>query len=74
MLTESIPTVTKQPQKKAGRKRKIPKTAWAEIRRVCRQAKTKSQKGEAYRNLAKHYKVSESTISAIARKKKPYDK
>ena len=74
MLTESTPTVTKRPRKKAGAKRKVPKSAWAEIRRVCRQAMTKSQKGEAYANLAMRYKVSKSTISAIARKKKPYDK
>ena len=74
MLTEPTPTVTKRPQKKAGRKPKIPKSAYAEIRRTCREAKTKSQKGEAYDNLARRYKVSRDTISAIARKKKPYDK
>jgi hypothetical protein len=74
MLTEPTPTVTKRPRKKAGRKPTVPISARPEIRRVCRQARTKSQKGEAYRNFAKHYKVSKSTISKIARKKKPYDK
>jgi hypothetical protein len=74
MLTESIPTVTKRPQKKAGRKRKVPESAWAEIRKAYHQAKTKSMIGEVYDTFAERYKASRGTISDIALKKKPYDK
>jgi hypothetical protein len=74
MLTESIPTVTKRPQKKAGRKRKVPESAWAEIRAAYHQAKTKSMIGKVYDTFAERYKASRGTIRDIALKKKPYDK
>jgi hypothetical protein len=74
MLTESIPTVTRRLRKKAGRKPSVPKSAYAEIRNAYRKAETKSQISEVYDTLVERYDVSRDTISAIARKKKPYDK
>ena len=75
LSTEPTPPATKRPRRKAGPKPKVPTAAYAEIRKAYEQARgTKALVGEVYDKFVRRFRVSRDTISAIARRKPPYDK
>ena len=78
LLSEPPSRVAKPPRKKPGRKAAVPPSAYAEIREAYDRVKTKpkarSLVGEVLDRFAQQYRVNKDTISAIARKKSPYDK
>ena len=78
LLSEPPARVIKPPRRKPGRRRKIPESAYAEIREaydeVKSKPKAKSLIGQVLDEFAECYGASRATISAIARRKPPYDK